>query len=1039
MSIALRRRMLLFILLLPMFMNAQQALPWEDPAVFAINKERPRATALPYPATELAIANVYTQSPWYQSLNGSWKFNWVPRPAERPVDFYKEEYDVSTWKNFPVPGNWETNGYGTPIYTNITYPFPKNPPYIDHNDNPVGSYKRSFELPASWAGRRVYLHFESGVAAMYIWVNGRQVGYSEDAKNAAEFDITDYVRTGKNNIAIEAYRWSDGSYMEDQDMWRLSGFDRGIYLYSTAQTRIRDFFVRTLFADNNFKQATLQVDWQVQQLGSSTGNKLEIQLLDADDKKVVTQTTGIAAAGKEISGMLSSQVKAPVLWSNETPYLYTLLLVLKDNKGQLVEATSCKVGFRKVEIKQAQLLLNGKPLLIRGVNLHEFSSSTGHVVDEATMRRDIALMKQHNVNAVRMSHYPQNPLWYKLCDEYGLLLCDEANIESHGMGVAYDRPLDKSRHPAYLPEWAAAHRDRITRLVERDKNHPSIILWSMGNECGNGPVFYEMYEWIKKRDASRPVMFEQAEENENTDIVGPMYPTMAYMKEYALRKDVKRPFIMCEYSHSMGNSNGNFQEYFDIIGLSPHMQGGFIWEWLNHGLRATDEDGRFYWAYGGDLGGYKYTNDANFCADGLVSPDRYPHPGLAEVKKVYQDILFAPVPGNTAQIRIQNRFLYRNLDAYTIRWQLSCNGQVKGSGIIDARQEAGSTRDWNITLPLPDKEPGREYYLECYAYTKEASEMIPAGHEVARAQWPLGGSWFQAQPARAGSIVDKETDGQLNLEAGGTQLVFNKRTGKLQSILRKGKAVTTGAPEPDFWRAPNDNDFGSDMQVRLNAWRTAAQNKKLLDFSYVKKDTVAEVTVRYQLVDVPSAYQLTYLFYPNGHLQVKALWNASLPGLPEMPRFGMLWRIPKEYDSVTYYGRGPLENYEDRNTASFLGIYGLQVHQMGFEYLRPQENGNRTDVRWFSLTNKQGSGMLIKGLQPLQVKASYNLTEDIDPGISKKQQHPKDIIPRAEIFLNIDFRQRGVGGDNSWGADPHPPYQLTDSKYEYGYEIEWID
>lgn len=1033
------RWLVVLIAAIPFLSHAQSSLPWEDPAVFAVNKERPRATALPYPSTELAVKDVYTSSPFYQSLNGNWKFRWVPRPADRPADFYKENFDVSSWKDFPVPGNWETNGYGTPIYTNITYPFPKNPPLIDHSDNPVGSYKRSFELPQQWNGRRVFLHFESGVAAMYIWINGKQVGYSEDAKNPAEFEITDFVRPGRNNIAIEAYRWSDGSYMEDQDMWRLSGFDRSIYLYSTAPTRIRDFFVRTIFTNDQLTKATLQVDWQVDRKDIAGRNNLEIQLLDAEGRVVVKKVATVNGTGTEINGMLSAAVSSPRLWSNETPYLYTLLVLLKDEKGALTEASSCKVGFRKVEIRNAQLMLNGKPLLIRGVNLHEFNSATGHVVDEATMRRDIALMKQHNVNAVRMSHYPQNPLWYKLCDEYGLLLCDEANIESHGMGVAYDRPLDKSRHPAYLPEWAPAHRDRIMRLVERDKNHPSIILWSMGNECGNGPVFYEMYDWIKQRDASRPVMFEQAGANRNTDIIGPMYPLMDSMRRYAMRKDVTRPFIMCEYSHSMGNSNGNFQEYFDIMALAPHMQGGFIWEWLNHGLKATDETGRPYWAYGGDLGGYRYTNDANFCADGLVSPDRQPHPGLAEVKKVYQDILFTPVKGKLTQVQIQNRFLYRNLDAYTIKWELSSNGELQAGGVLDAAQGAGTVREWELPLPSLTLQAGREYFLQLYAYTKTATEMIPAGFEVARAQWPLQGNWFTAPAAIAGNISQQETATQLQLEAGGTQLLFNKHTGKLQSVLRNGNAIITGAPEPDFWRAPNDNDFGSDMQIRLNAWRTAGQNKKLLSFTSSKRDTAVEVVVRYQLMDVPSEYQFTYTFYPNGKLRVYATWSAGTAMVPELPRFGMQLRLNKIYDNVTYYGRGPVENYEDRNTASFVGVYRSDVKGFGFEYLRPQENGNRTDVRWFTLTNAKGQGIRVKGLQPIQLKASWNPAEDIDPGISKKQQHPKDVVPRSEIYLNIDFRQRGIAGDNSWGADPHPPYQLTDRKYEYGYEIEWVD
>ncbi|WEK38165.1 MAG: glycoside hydrolase family 2 TIM barrel-domain containing protein [Candidatus Pseudobacter hemicellulosilyticus] len=1032
---------LLSLMSMGQLLQAQSVAPaeWENPQIFGINKEAPRATALPYDSETAARADQYTASPYYRSLNGQWKFNWVKKPADRPVDFYREEYDVSKWKEFPVPGNWEINGYGTPIYTNITYPFPKNPPYIDHKDNPVGSYKRSFELPAGWNGRRIFLHFESGVAAMYIWINGQKIGYSEDAKNPAEFDITEYVKTGKNNIAIEAYRWSDGSYMEDQDMWRFSGFDRSIYLYSTDQLRIQDFFVHTHFPDASLRSAELSVELQLKKYSPVLNATVQLQLLDAAGKKVADRTAPVTMGVESISSVsLKQLVKQPKLWSNETPVLYTLLLTLKSKEGRIIEATSTRIGFRKVEIKGGQLQVNGKAILVRGVNLHEFNYKTGHVQDEATMRRDIALMKQHNINAVRTSHYPQAPLWYKLCDEYGLFLVDEANIENHGMGVSYDRGLDTSRHPAYQPEWAGAHRDRIVRLLERDKNHPSVIIWSMGNECGNGQVFHEMYDWLKKRDPSRPVLFEQAEEHRNTDIVSPMYPSMDYMKEYAARKDVTRPYIMCEYSHAMGNSNGNFQEYFDIMAAGKHMQGGFIWEWLNHGLPAVDESGRNYWAYGGDIGGYQYTNDNNFCMDGLVTPDRKPHPGMAEVKKVYQDILFHPKDLSKGLISVTNRFLYRDLASYTFKWILRRNGLLVKSGELAISQPAGTTRTVRVPYTILNPQPGQEFWLELYAYTKNGTEMVPAEHEVAREQFLLQGDYFAAQPAASGAIPVKDMETLLELGPAGRKVLFNKINGELLYFGYNGRRLLNGSPEPDFWRAPTDNDFGADMQYKLNAWRMAGRNRQFKKMDIRKEEGQVVVTVLYNLVDVPGNYTLTYTVTADGKLQVDADWQSTAAHTPELPRFGMLWRLPAEFDQFSYLGRGPWENYADRNTSSFIGEYSSSVAEQAVPYFRPQENGNKTDVRWCSLTDKNGFGIRVTGKQPLSVKVANNPAEDLDPGMSKKQQHPKDVLPRPEVFLNLDLRQRGVGGDNSWGADPHPPYQLTEKSYRYGFVIEAI-
>ncbi|MDR2475467.1 MAG: DUF4981 domain-containing protein [Bacteroidales bacterium] len=1008
---------------------------WENPEIFSINKEPARVSSLPYGDEQQAIAADYSASPYYQSLNGVWKFNWHKKPTDKPEGFYKENYDASQWDNIQVPGNWELQGFGVPIYSNITYPHPKNPPYIDHNDNPVGCYVRDFTIPENWNGRRVYLHFESGLAAMYIWVNGQYAGYSEVTKSPAEFDITPYLRQGKNRIAIEGYRWSDGSYLEDQDFWRLSGFDRNVYLYTTEQVRIRDFFARGDL-DASYKNGLFALDVDLKNyLKNPAKVQLNAKLLDKSGKAIFEKNITVdveAEAGATTS--FTQKVNSPQLWNTETPNLYTLLLSLSNEKGK-VETTSCKVGFRKVEIKNAQLMINGKPILVRGVNLHEHNPYTGHVQTEEMMRKDIALMKQNNINAVRTSHYPQSPLWYKLCDEYGLYVVDEANIESHGMGYGKE-------NMANFPEWRSAHFDRNIRLVERDKNHPCVIAWSMGNECSNGAVFPDIYNWIKQRDPSRPVQFEQAGEKPNTDIVCPMYPSIRYMKEYAARKDVTRPFIMCEYAHAMGNSTGNFQEYFDVIASSPHMQGGFIWDWVDQGLKARDDSGRDYWAYGGDIGGYQYTHDQNFCANGLVTPDRKPHPGLYEVKKVYQDILFHASELDKGIITVENRFLCNDLKDYAFRWELIKNGEKIGEGNLNIHQPAGTKKDISIELPkIQNLSFGaNERFLNIYAYTKTVvNGIIPANHEIAREQFALSkpADYFVEIPdAFSQGKVETltEDDNRIELKAGDITVAFNKKNGNLDRYACKGKNLLKSGPQPDFWRAPTDNDYGNQMSEKCGIWKIAGEYKTLKSFTVQG----AVLTAEYMLDAVSSPYTLTYTFMPNGTLKVKASYHAGRDNLPELPRFGMQMQLASQYDTFSYYGRGPWENYSDRNTSSFIGLYSSSVAEQQFDYIRPQENGNKTDVRWMTLTDKEGFGLKIKGSQPLNVKVAHNTAEDLDFGVTKKNVHPSDISPRKDVFLNVDYLQRGVGGDTSWGALPHNPYRLLSDSYEYSYEISVI-
>lgn len=1004
---------------------------WENPKVYSVNRLSPRATAYPYQSIAAALEGNPSLSDYVKSLNGKWKFHYSATPEQRPADFYMPSYDVSGWEDINVPANWEMEGYGTPIYTNITYPFPKNPPYIKHDVNPVGSYRTTFSLPSSWQGRKTILHFDGSTAGMYVWVNGQKAGYVQSTKNPAEFDITPLLHPGVNTLACEVYRFTDGSYLEDQDFWRLSGLDRDVYLYSTApEGRILDFFAN---ADLDKRYSTGVLDLKVNLEGRLSGTTLSASLYDATGKRVANET-------KKAADELTFNIKVPAVkkWSAESPTLYTLVLTLTAPGGKVIESTSAKIGFRKVEIKGSQLLVNGVPIEVHGVNLHEHHPQTGHVVDREMMIQDIAMMKKHNINAVRMSHYPQSPLWYELCDQYGLYLVDEANIEIHGMGAEWQGELDKSVHPAYLPEWKGAILDREISMVERDKNHPSVIIWSMGNECGNGDNFYAAYDWIKHRDPSRPVQFEQAGENADTDIVCPMYPEITAMKEYASRTNPGRPYIMCEYAHSMGNSTGNFQEYFDIIRSSPQMQGGFIWDWVDQGFLTHDENGRKYWSYGGDYGARHIQNDENFCINGLVAPDRTPHPALLEVKKVYQDIRFSSAkPG---EVTIHNNFATRSTAMYNLRWVVQKDGVPIANGTLKENIPAGQSK--KVSIPLPSMKDNADFTLTLYASTKTADGLIPAHHEVAREQFILKKADLKAlipKSGKAPKIVDTPDD--LTFEAGDVIISFDRHTGLLSRYSINGVNLISSPMRPEFWRAPTDNDWGADFHKRANAWRYAASNMRLTDFRVVEDKKSVCVIASYRLPDVSSDYTITYTVAGDGKVRVDVDWQSDkdksgAKTAPELPRFGMTVTMPKAFNQFKYYGRGPEENYSDRNTHSLLGIYNSSVQLERHPYVRPQESGNHTDVRWASLLDSEGYGLRVSGLQPLNVSALDVTPATLDPGMSKHQMHDNDVEPdRDNVFFNIDLAQRGLGGDTSWGANPHDRWLLNAPNYSYSFQL----
>jgi beta-galactosidase len=1007
---------------------------YQSPEVISINKLPPSAYFISHPAIPQRAHRNYKLSPWYQSLNGSWKFNYVDKPAARPSDFFKPGYNTGTWDTIVVPSNWELQGFGTPIYSNIRYPFTKNIPFIDERYNPVGSYTRTFRVPATWNGMSTILHFGSVSGAMYVWINGKEAGFSKSAKAPAEFDISELLTEGDNTISVQVFRWHDGSYLEDQDNWRLSGIERDVFIYARpAPMYLRDY---RIVADltNDYKKGLLKVTtWLsgVQQKG------IVVSFLLKDNNEEIIWQKQTRVSTDEVT--IETTVKSVKYWTTETPNLYSLFITLYDSQRNIIQSTAQKIGFRKVEIDNVQLKVNGIPIYVRGVNRHEHDQYTGKALSEEGMRRDIELMKQFNINTVRCSHYPNDTRWYDLCDEYGLYVVDEANIESHGMGCEWQGPYDTSKHPAYLPQWEAAHLERIKAMFYRDRNHPSVILWSMGNECGNGKVFYDAYDWLKAQDNTRFIMFEQAGENRNTDIVSPMYPTMESMKAYAGDASKRRPYILCEYSHAMGNSSGNFQEYWDIIYSSKHMQGGCIWDWVDQGLRQTDAFGRPWWAYGGDLGGHSLTHDENFCANGLVAADRTPHPGLYEVKKVYQPIIFKDFDWSTQKLYIKNMHSFTNLDEFDFEWQLTKNGKQVATGVFKSNIQA--MQESYITLPLPGitSLSGEEVHLNIYAFTKRELKGIAVGHEIAREQFANKAHQYFSSTEGTGATINIEKNGYLRtILKDNLRIAFDIARGELTYFGFDKRSFIRQQPNINFWRAPTDNDFGSGFQQTSNIWRTAHIHKKVIS---VKEQEVKEgyrMISTFLLPETRSQLVVVYTVRHDASLAVET--SITLPdGLPELPRFGMQMLLDSSYNQLHYYGRGPWENYSDRNTASFIGLYQSSVKDQYTPYIRPQENGYKTDVRWVTLTNSAGEGLQIKGLQPICFSALQNLAEDFDPGLTKKQQHINDVIPRDVISFHIDLKQRGVGGDDSWGRHPHAQYRLQEKAYQYGFVMKLIE
>ncbi|ANW95444.1 hypothetical protein AXE80_03745 [Wenyingzhuangia fucanilytica] len=1026
---------------------------WENPEIFQINREKPTASFYRYSNANDALKNdSWNHSELYKSLNGTWNFYYVDSVSARPVDFYKNDFNLKGWSTIKVPSNWEMEGFGIPVYTNRHYMFPANPPFIPHNINNVGSYKREFTIPRDWTEKDVYLHFAGVSGAMYVWVNGKKIGYNEGSKTPAEFNISNALKPGKNTVAVQVLRWSDASYMEDQDFWRLSGIERDVYVYATEKVTVRDFRV-IADLENNYTNGVFKANLEVENNTNKTAKRIvEIKLMDGAKEKYSEAKTLILKKGENKIDF-SKTLKNVKTWNAEHPNLYTLLIDFKDSKGNTLEATSIKVGFRNIKIKNNQFLVNGKPVLLKGANLHDHSDTDGHTISEELTLKDLEVMKQNNLNAIRCSHYPKDPHFYRMCDKYGFYVVDEANIETHGMGTT-NQGLDKNLkaqkvHPAYLPEWKEMHLDRTIRMFERDKNFPCIVTWSLGNEAGNGENFFATYKWLKEQDNTRPTQYEGATSYTNTDIQAPMYWTIDRMIKYA-ENNPTRPLIQCEYAHAMGNSVGNLQKYWDVIEKYDIMQGGFIWDWVDQGILTKNKDGEAYWAYGGDLGGAHLQNDKNFCLNGIVNPDRTAHPALYEVKKVYQYIKFKASDLANGEIEITNKYDFTNLKEYQFTWTLLENGVKVASGMLPELNVAPyQSKKVNIALPEL-KKSGVEYHLNISALNQTKTDLMPLNHVVAFEQFELTKPDFNVvKPATKDKIYVSSKEGITTIKNDVFELKLNTTNGKVTSLDYGQGNIFVESITPNFWRAVTDNDFGAKNPEKLKVWKQATDNQPLAavkvygkskELSLSKKSRVkGEVVIQttFNLPSVKGSVEVEYRVQPSGEIIVKNTLNGINNKLPHLPRFGDNFIIKNEYQKVTWFGRGPHENYNDRNTAALVGKYNANVKDLYFPYIRPQENGYKTDVRWVSFTNDNGVGIKIEGLQLLGFSAHHQYNSDFDAGETKKQRHTTDIKKRDFVNINIDYKQTGIGGDNSWSAKAlaHKEFRVQPENIAYSFKI----
>lgn len=1053
------------ILLTAEFSNAQQQNDWENPLVNGINRLPAHATLYSYDNAENAKMVDRSLSTRILSLNGTWDFNFSPVPEQAPADFYKSR--VTGWKQIDVPSNWELKGYGTAIYTNVTYPFVVNPPFIAHSDNPVGCYQREFEIPAAWSGMNITLHFGGVSSAFYVWVNGKFVGYSEDSCLPAEFDITDKVSSGKNIVSVKVFRWSDGSYLEDQDHWRLSGIQREVLLLAAPKVSISDIFVQAPL-DREYKNASLQIRPKIRSSAGADvkGYSVEAMLYGPDGKAVLDQPIKkdvwdiVNEAYPRLDNVRFALMEAliinPLKWTAETPNLYTLIFLLKDKDGKLAEARSMHIGFRMLETSaEGKILINGKPIMLYGVNRHDLNRYNGKAVTREDMLADMLMLKRFNFNAVRTSHYPNDPYWYELCDEYGIYVMDEANLETHGLGSYF----------ANMPEWNNAFMERGIRMVERDKNHPSVIFWSLGNESGRGPNHSSMAGWIKDYDYLRLVHYEAAQGNPRLreyirpgdpgypdrtvtlkanptdqpwlDVIGRFYPTPEMATEVARQTGDNRPIIFSEYSHSMNNSTGNFKDLWDVFRAEKRIAGGFIWDWIDQGIVKKDAKGTEFYAYGGDFG--DKINDGDFCINGVLFPDRTPKPALFEVKKVFQPVVINAVDLQSFSFTAVNRNDFANLDQYRIHWEITENGVTILKGDQDVPSVLpGESFPFSIHIQKePKVKPGAEYFVNVDFVLKQDKLWAKVGHSVASEQFTLPWKKEAAVTAQKKlSLPVVKTDDATTLELTGRNfsVTFDKKSGLISNWTVNGKKLISGnGLRPSFWRPQTDNDFrGAKTHIILKEWKTSETDRTVSSFtSSLLPDGAREVMIVHSLIGGKVQWINKVKITGDGIITVDAEVDAD-NSLPVIPKIGMTIQVPSDYNKITWFGRGPQENYIDREYAANVGLYTLGIKEFITPYIKPQENGNRTDIRWMSLTAKDGNGVEINGKNLLSMSAWPWTMAQIE-----SVNHPNELPVNDFITVNIDLKQMGVGGNDSWTmrAFPLKQYQIKPGKYSYSFTL----
>lgn len=1016
---------------------------WENPAVFAVNKLPARAHFFAFETAEGIAAQDPSVSPFYQSLDGPWKFHWVADERQRLLDFHQTNYQDADWNSLPVPSNWQLHGYGYPIYVNQSYAFDsKNPPYIPNGINEVGAYRKWVTIDEAWTGREVILHLGAVNSAVYCWVNGQKVGYAQGSKTPIEFDITPYVQTGKNLVALEVYRYSDGSYLQCQDYWRMSGITRSVYLYSRPKTHLADLAFQPHLVQNH-TQGRLHTTLTFQ-----GDQALDLELVIKDGTAVLARQQAQRPAGAP-QQQLTLELPNIQPWSAEHPHHYTACLTLRPAGDptavhQYVEQT---IGFRNVAIRDGQLVLNGQPILLKGVNLHEHHPATGHVMDRATLLRDLELMKQFNINAIRTSHYPQPEWFYEYCTKMGFYVVDEANIESHGIGYGL---ASLAKNPA----WKAAHLDRIERMVERDKNHACVIIWSLGNEAGNGVNFLAGYDWLKQRDTTRPVQYEQAHERwRNTDIIAPMYPPFDKVKKYAEKQErlaeqgkleAIKPLIMCEYAHAMGNSTGNLYEWWELIRQHRYLQGGFIWDWVDQGLYRDSTQTSY--AYGGDFGPKDIPSFGNFCLNGLVFPDRTPQPALYEVGKVYESIEIRAVDLEKGQLKLNNGYFFTGLEDHYLYWEVYKNGEPTQSGRLqNLTAPPQGSQLVNLPYQLPKIQGDDLYHLRVYIFTDEIYH--PSREEAA----PGSAQFVLSVPMVPVNLEAKLTKPPFQQGLSGDSLLlyndsvrvgFDLKTGQLALWEVHQHSLMQRGLQPNCWRPMTDNDYGHFLRLKAAHWQRASEDPKAARTRWERLEDghyLVEALYRFSGGKVVVRYDI----YGDGILLVKARLDRGGAQWGALPKFGLTMVLPEQYKLVYWMGRGPFENYSDRNRAAFVGLHYQFVQDMVVPYIRPQEQGNRSDVHWAVLVDSTGTGIAVQGVErPFQFSALPFSDADLQGEVralgqrNELNRHFSDLTPRRAVYLDIDAVQMGLGGDDSWWSRPHKQYRLLEPSYEYSFYLK---